>query len=86
MLQDKESEIRRIVVDLAQQFLEIGLVVRTWGNFSGRLDEDTFVVTPSGRAYEGMVPSDLVKVSVMDGLPLDENSVKPSSESPMHPL
>jgi ribulose-5-phosphate 4-epimerase/fuculose-1-phosphate aldolase len=50
MLQDKESEIRRIVVDLAQQFLEIGLVVRTWGNFSGRLDEDTFVVTPSGRA------------------------------------
>jgi len=86
MLQDKESEIRRIVVDLAQQFLEIGLVVRTWGNFSGRLDEDTFVVTPSGRAYEGMVPSDLVKVSVKDGLPLDENSGKPSSESPMHAL
>jgi len=86
MQQNKELKIRRIVVDLAQKFLEIGLVVRTWGNFSGRLDDDTFIVTPSGRAYEDMDPMELVKVSTEDGAPLDEKSGKPSSESPMHAI
>lgn len=86
MQQTKEQEIRRTVVDLAQQFLESGLVVRTWGNFSGLLDENAFVVTPSGRAYEGMSPLDLVKVSVVDGTPTDEHGGKPSSEAPMHAL
>ena len=86
MEQDKEREIRKLVVELAQKFLETGLVVRTWGNFSGRLDEDTFVVTPSGRSYESMDPADLVKVSVKDGTALDEDAGKPSSEAPMHAL
>ena len=87
MQRGREREIRRAVIDLAQNFLETGLVVRTWGNFSARLDEKSFVITPSGRAYEGMVSSDLVKVSVVsDNKVLDEGSYKPSSEAPMHAL
>lgn len=86
MQQGREQEIRRTVVDLAQKFLETGLVVRTWGNFSARLDEESFVITPSGRAYEGMAPSDLVKVSAVSGKVLDEGGYKPSSEAPMHAL
>ncbi len=86
MQQGNERDVRKIVVDLAKKFLETGLVVRTWGNFSGRLDEDTFVVTPSGRAYEGMDPADLVKVTVKDATALDEDAGKPSSEAPMHAL
>lgn len=84
MEQSKEQKVRQTVVHLAQQFLETGLVVRTWGNFSGRLDGDAFVVTPSGRAYEGMTAADLVKVSIEDGTPLDKDEGKPSSEAPMH--
>ena len=80
----QETETRQMVVDLAQEFLKTGLVVRTWGNFSARLDERRFVITPSGKAYEGMQASELVTVATSDGKPLAEGSGKPSSESPMH--
>jgi L-ribulose-5-phosphate 4-epimerase len=80
----QETETRQMVVNLAQDFLKAGLVVRTWGNFSARLDKDTFVITPSGKAYEGMQTSELVTVATADGKPLEEGSGKPSSESPMH--
>lgn len=86
MQRGREQEIRRAVIDLAQNFLETGLVVRTWGNFSARLDEESFVITPSGRAYEGMAPSDLVKVTAADDKIPDEGGYKPSSEAPMHAL
>lgn len=86
MQSTKEQKIRRVVVELAQKFLETGLVVRTWGNFSSRLDDETFIVTPSGRAYEDMDPAELVKVTIQDGTPLAEDSGKPSSESPMHAI
>lgn len=80
----QEAETRQMVVDLAQEFLKTGLVVRTWGNFSARLDERRFVITPSGKAYEGMQASELVTVATTDGKPVEEGSGKPSSESPMH--
>jgi L-ribulose-5-phosphate 4-epimerase len=79
-----ETNTRQSVVELAQSFLKTGLVVRTWGNFSGRLNEDTFVITPSGKAYEGMQPSELVTVANTDGKPVFKDTGKPSSESPMH--
>ncbi len=86
MQHNQESQTRRIIVDLAQDFLKAGLVVRTWGNFSGRLDEDKFLITPSGKAYEGMRPSELVRVSTADGKAIKKGSGKPSSESPIHAL
>ena len=84
MAHNQKSEICQIVVDLAKDFLKTGLVVRTWGNFSSRLDEDAFVITPSGKAYEGMQQTDLVTVASADGKPFVAGSGKPSSESPMH--
>ena len=82
----QETETRQMVVNLAQDFLKAGLVVRTWGNFSARLDETSFVITPSGRAYEGMQVTELVAVATSDGKALAKESGKPSSESPMHAL
>ena len=79
-----ETETRQMVVNLAQDFLKTGLVVRTWGNFSARLDARSFVITPSGKAYEGMQAAELVTVATTDGKALTEGSGKPSSESPMH--
>lgn len=84
MPQTQQTETRQMVVNLAQDFLKAGLVVRTWGNFSARLDGHRFVITPSGKAYEGMRPSELVTVATVDGKPLAEGTGKPSSESPMH--
>lgn len=38
------------------------LVARTWGNISARIDEESFIVTPSGIPYETITPDDLIHV------------------------
>ena len=81
-----ENELRQEIVRLAQDFLARGLVVRSWGNFSARLDAESFLVTPSGLAYTAMQPEDLVRCSLADGTKLAGEKGKPSSEAPMHAI
>ena len=72
----------RLVVKAALELLRENLIVRTWGNISARISEDEFMITPSGRAYESMVPEDIVIVKISD---LSyEGKVKPSSEKGIH--
>ncbi len=40
-----------------------GLVARTWGNISIRVDDTHMLITPSGRTYEDLTPSDIVLVN-----------------------
>lgn len=77
-----ESEARKKVIDAGNELLEKGLLVRTWGNISARISADEFVITPSGRAYGGLKPSDLVKVRIEDGS--YDGDIKPSSEKGIH--
>ncbi len=61
---------------------EKGLIQRTWGNVSCRIDENSFAITPSGRDYLGLTPDDIVIVNISD---LSyEGDVKPSSEKGVH--
>jgi L-fuculose-phosphate aldolase len=62
--------------------VKAGLVARTWGNISARLDEETFVITPSGRRYENLTPADMVPVKMSDLS--HEGKIKPSSEKGLH--
>lgn len=78
-----EQTIRTELVELSQHLLEDGLVVRTWGNMSRRVPGDKFVITPSGRRYETMLPEDL---SLVDYNGEWTGPYKPSSEHPMHAL
>lgn len=71
---------RAELVELGHQLLADHLVVRTWGNFSLRLEGSTFLITPSGRRYETMQNEDLTVVNE-DGW---TGPFKPSSEYPMH--
>lgn len=58
-----------------------GLVARTWGNLSLRLG-DYMLITPSGLAYEDLVPASMVAVRFSD---LSwEGDTKPSSEKDLH--
>nr|WP_120491945.1 class II aldolase/adducin family protein [Corynebacterium lactis] len=60
---------RTAVIDLSQALIRRGLVVRTWGNISHRVDSEqpdastgsdvSFVITPSGRTYDTMIEADL---------------------------
>lgn len=82
----REKELREELLQLARKLVQEGLVVRTWGNLSAKLDEETLLVTPSGRSYAVMEPQDLVKVSIASGKRAQGESGKPSSEAPMHAL
>jgi L-fuculose-phosphate aldolase len=62
--------------------MEEGLVERTWGNISIRVDDTYMLITPSGRPYEDLTPDDIVLVSYHDCS--YEGKVKPSSEKGLH--
>ncbi|NMA17340.1 MAG: class II aldolase/adducin family protein [Clostridiaceae bacterium] len=81
-----ETAVRRRLISLAHDFLKEGLVVRTWGNFSASLGDDTFIITPSGRSYHDLEPDELVKCSIATGKKLESELGTPSSEAPMHAI
>ncbi|MEG1584116.1 MAG: class II aldolase/adducin family protein [Anaerovorax sp.] len=73
---------KKQVVEAGNRLLETGLVARTWGNVSCRIDKETFAITPSGRGYASLDWSHIVEVKIAD-LSHDE-SQKPSSEVRIH--
>ena len=77
-----ETEARKLVIEAGLRLLENKLIARTWGNISARISKDEFIITPSGKAYDRLTPSDLVRVKVADGS--YSGSIKPSSEKGVH--
>ena len=77
-----EDEARKLVVESGLRLVREGLVSRTWGNISVRLDNQSFLITPSGISYEGMKPENIVRVFMADLRA--EGPYKPSSERALH--
>jgi L-fuculose-phosphate aldolase len=75
-------QLRQAVVGAGRRLLAEGLVARTWGNVSVRAGPEHMLITPSGRAYEGMAPEDIVPVNLRTGA--YEGPLKPSSEGKLH--
>ncbi len=70
------------VIEAGHRLVESGLIARTWGNVSCRIDESRFAITPSGRSYDVLTPDDIVVVGIADlGY---EGDIKPSSEKGIH--
>ncbi len=70
------------VIEAGHRLVETGLIARTWGNVSCRIDEKSFAITPSGRSYDALTPDDIVVVGIAD---LHyEGDIKPSSEKGIH--
>ena len=76
------ERIKKEIIEGGQRLLREGLVARTWGNISIRVDGTHMLITPSGRPYETLTGKDIVLVnyhtSEYDG------PVKPSSEKELH--
>ena len=70
------------VIQAGKMLVENGLIQRTWGNVSCRIDEKHFAITPSGKGYLTLTPEDIVIVTISD-LSYD-GDVKPSSEKGIH--
>ena len=47
-------QAKKEVIAAGLRLVEKGLIARTWGNVSCRVDENSFVITPSGKPYEGL--------------------------------
>ena len=77
-----EDEARSLVIEAGHRLLNTGLIARTWGNISARISNDEFIITPSGMAYDTLLPEELVKVNAND-LSYD-GEIKPSSEKGIH--
>jgi L-fuculose-phosphate aldolase len=78
----EESKARKLLVDTGRELLETGLVARTWGNVSCRLDADSFVITPSGLDYTKTGEEDIVKMNLATGE--WQGIHKPSGERRVH--
>ena len=79
----KEQELRQQIIDACLYLQKTGLIARTWGNVSARLNDEEFIITPSGLAYNQTTPEDLVIVKIAD-CSYDDNQRKPSSEKGVH--
>ena len=75
-------DAKKLICESGLKLVKEGLVSRTWGNISCRIDNDSFAITPSGRTYEEVSPEDVVIVNMHDLK--HEGNIKPSSEKGMH--
>jgi len=78
----KPGEAKDMVLEAGKRLLKEGLVTRSWGNVSLRLDKQGMGGTPSGKRYEELLPEQMVLV---DYHTMEYEGVfKPTSEATMH--
>ena len=70
------------IIEVSTYLHEIGLMARTWGNVSCRVDEDHFLITPTGIRYENLTPDMIDLVNIHDLSYVGE--YEPSSEMRVH--
>ena len=77
-----EAEARRALVEGGLRLLAEGLVARSWGNLSLRLDAGTMAITPSGIPYADLKAGMIVLVDLKTGE--WAGKWKPSGERGVH--
>ncbi len=80
MLEQLKKDVCAANLELAAR----GVVIYTWGNVSGiDREKGLVVIKPSGVAYDGMEPEDMVVVDLMTGKTV-EGKWNPSSDTKTH--
>ncbi|MCI1136542.1 L-ribulose-5-phosphate 4-epimerase AraD [Enterococcus gallinarum] len=84
MLNNIVKEMKERVYQANMSLPNEGLIKLTWGNVSEVNRElGVIVIKPSGVSYNDMKSSDMV-VTDLDGVPLENKSLKPSSDMDTH--
>ena len=78
----ENNEAKKLVIKAGKVLSKTGLIARTWGNVSARIDEKTFCITASGRNYVTLTSEEIVQVKIKD-LSWSGNFI-PSSEKMVH--
>lgn len=74
---------REALVNAGLKLVEQGLVSRTWGNISVKVNEEEMLITPSGKFYQDLRPEDMVLINIKTH-EYNKNGIKPSSEYKLH--
>ncbi len=77
-----QQTLREKIVEAGLRLVEEGLVMRSWGNISIRVDDKNMLITPSGRTYESLKPEEVVLMNYKTLTYIGK--VKPSSEYYLH--
>jgi L-fuculose-phosphate aldolase len=77
-----ETQAREALVEAGRKLSAQGLVARSWGNVSVRLDETTMAVTPSGVLWSNVTPAMISTVNLYTGE--WKGTWKPSGERKVH--
>ena len=81
-MEEQYLKQREELVKSGLKLVEQGLVSRTWGNISIKVNDNEMLVTPSGKFYEDVTPADMVLVDFKTNK--YSGDIKPSSEYKMH--
>ena len=76
------ESLKQQIIDGGKRLLSEGLVARTWGNISLRVDDTSMLITPKGRLYVDLTPEDIVLVDYHTFT--YAGPVRPSSEKGLH--
>jgi L-ribulose-5-phosphate 4-epimerase len=78
---ERVAELRRQVAAANRRLPDEGLITLTWGNVSGRLDNDV-AIKPSGVPYAVLTAADMVVLSMAGQV--TDGDLKPSTDTPSH--
>lgn len=80
----QENIAKQEVLKAGTALVALGLVARTWGNISCRIDDDHFAITPSGISYDRLTEDTIVVVDIHKCN--YKGDIKPSSEKRIHAM
>lgn len=80
----KDIEIREQICDICHKMWQQGWVAANDGNVSVKIDENTFLATPTGISKSFMTPEKIVKINAKGEMIEENPGYKPSSEIKMH--
>lgn len=79
-----EQGIKEQICDICNKMWQLGWVAANDGNVSVKLDEDTFLATPTGISKSFITPDKLVKINSQGEILEGGDGYRPSSEIKMH--
>lgn len=79
-----ELEIKQSICDIGHRMWQLGFVAANDGNISVKLDNDTFLTTPTGVSKSVLTPDMIIKVNTDGDVLETSGGFKPSSEFKMH--
>lgn len=78
------KEIKEQICDLGARLWQLGYVASNDGNISVKIDDNRYLITPTGVSKGLMKPEMIIEINDMGEIISDNKMYKPTSEVPMH--